>query len=58
MNHIFQIEICFSNYEKKLKLSTSVDGVTVSIVAFQAAVPGSTPGQRNFFFSLEIMNSQ
>ena len=26
----------------------SVDGVTVSIVAFQAAVPGSTPGRRNF----------
>ena len=27
----------------------SVDGVTVSIVAFQAAVPGSTPGRRKFF---------
>ncbi len=26
----------------------SVDGVTVSIVASQAAVPGSTPGRRNF----------
>ena len=33
-------------------MSPSVDGVTVSIVAFQAAVPGSTPGQRNFFVVL------
>ena len=30
----------------------SVDGVTVSIVAFQAAVPGSTPGQRILFLVL------
>ena len=27
---------------------TSVDGVTVSIGAFQALVPGSTPGRRTF----------
>ena len=27
-----------------------VGGVTVSIVAFQAVDPGSTPGQRRFFF--------
>ena len=27
-----------------------VGGVTVSIVAFQAVDPGSTPGQRTFFF--------
>ena len=31
-------------------LPESVGGVTVSIVAFQAIDPGSTPGQRNFFF--------
>ena len=29
----------------------SVDGVTVSIVAFQAAVPGSTPGRRKTFLN-------
>ena len=31
---------------------TSVGGVTVSMVAFQAADPGSTPGQRTFLFLL------
>ena len=30
----------------------SVDGVMVSIVAFQAIDPGSTPGQGTFFISL------
>ena len=29
-----------------------VGGVTVSIVAFQAVDPGSTPGQRRIFFPL------
>ena len=37
----------------KLKIEASkvrrVGGVTVSIVAFQAADSGSTPGQRKFF---------
>ena len=33
----------------------SVDGVTVSIVAFQAAVPGSTPGRRKFFFTKNLI---
>jgi hypothetical protein len=28
----------------------SVGGVAVSIVAFQAADPGSTPGQRKYIF--------
>ena len=34
--------------------SRRVGGVTVSMVAFQAADPGSTPGQRTclFFFCL------
>ncbi len=31
------------------KLPAGVGGVTVSIVAFQAIDPGSTPGQRNLF---------
>ena len=31
-------------------LQLSVGGVTVSIVAFQAIDPGSTPGQRILFF--------
>ena len=29
----------------------SVGGVTVSMVAFQAVDPGSTPGRRTFFIS-------
>ena len=33
-----------------LSSQPSVGGVTVSIVAFQAVDPGSTPGQRIFFF--------
>ena len=50
--------------QSELKLSSmyfgvwSVDGVTVSIVAFQAAVPGSTPGQRILLlFSKNLQNS-
>ena len=31
-------------------LITGVGGVTVSMVAFQAVDPGSTPGRRTFFF--------
>ena len=31
----------------------SVGGVTVSIVAFQAVDPGSTPGQRIIFLSMD-----
>ena len=31
-------------------LVSGVGGVTVSMVAFQAAVPGSTPGRRMFLF--------
>ena len=36
----------------KLRLSShsSVGGVTVSMVAFQAVDPGSTPGRRTLFF--------
>ena len=34
-----------------LSAQPSVGGVTVSIVAFQAVDPGSTPGQRRIFFS-------
>ena len=30
--------------------ATSVGGVAVSIVAFQAVDPGSTPGRRMYFF--------
>jgi hypothetical protein len=33
----------------KERLIRSVGGVAVSIVAFQAADPGSTPGQRKYF---------
>ena len=43
------------NSKSKIEYSTSVDGVTVSIVAFQAAVPGSTPGQRKFIFVLHLI---
>ena len=35
-------------------LFTSVDGVTVSIGAFQALVPGSTPGRR--IFAAKVLN--
>ena len=31
-------------------LASSVGGVTVSMVAFQAVDPGSTPGRRTSFF--------
>ena len=34
--------------KKRALLSASVGGVMVSIVAFQAVDPGSTPGQRTF----------
>ena len=34
----------------KVTLTWSVAGVTVSMVAFQAVDPGSTPGRRTFFF--------
>ena len=36
-------------YKQTFTLQPSVGGVTVSIVAFQAIDPGSTPGQRIFF---------
>ena len=42
---------------------TSVGGVTVSMVAFQAVDPGSTPGRRTFFIlnhfdmKLSLINS-
>ena len=35
--------------ERKHTLAGGVGGVTVSIVAFQAVDPGSTPGQRILF---------
>ena len=40
----------------KLKHSSrpSVGGVTVSMVAFQAVDPGSTPGRRTLFFFLPL----
>ena len=44
--------------KKRAVLSASVGGVMVSIVAFQAVDPGSTPGHRTFFdvhvFPLEL----
>ena len=36
---------------------TSVDGVTVSIGAFQALVPGSTPGRRILFLVFDRISS-
>ncbi len=39
-NQLYLLELCV----------TRVGGVTVSMVAFQAADPGSTPGQRTLFF--------
>ena len=41
--------------------SNSVDGVTVSIGAFQALVPGSTPGRRRLtelFVYFQVMNNK
>ena len=39
----------------KLFKCSSVGGVTVSMVAFQAVDPGSTPGRRTFFFFLHTV---
>ena len=50
----YNVGSCLFYYKKSkvvLKQQVSVGGVTVSIVAFQAIDPGSTPGQRIFFFS-------
>ena len=38
-------------FERDGALGASVHGVGVSILAFQASVPGSSPGERNIFFS-------
>ena len=50
-------KISFLNldYIEKIKKTQSagVGGVTVSMVAFQAADPGSTPGRRMNSFSLD-----
>ena len=40
--------------ERKHTLAGGVGGVTVSIVAFQAVDPGSTPGQRIFFCPISV----
>ena len=37
-------------YFYKEGVASGVGGVTISMVPFQAAVPGSTPGRRMFFF--------
>ncbi len=39
-----------TRYIISISYQASVGGVTVSIVAFQAVDPGSTPGQRRLFF--------
>jgi hypothetical protein len=48
----YEPEICHA-LPKALKfmkiIIRSVGGVTVSMVSFQAADPGSTPGQRKYF---------
>ncbi len=41
-----------TRYIISISYKASVGGVTVSIVAFQAVDPGSTPGQRRLFFFL------
>ena len=47
--HEFRLTNVQKVYKRKYHLSdVSVDGVTVSIGAFQALVPGSTPGRRIF----------
>ena len=41
-----------------MQCSSSVGGVTVSMVAFQAVDPGSIPGRRNFAELISIKKSE
>ena len=50
-------QICESNHLWELPCCSSVGGVTVSMVAFQAVDPGSTPGRRTRNFVLVITNN-
>ena len=47
MFHLVHVQCCFT--------ATEVGGVTVSMVAFQAVDPGSTPGRRTFRSDITAM---
>ena len=48
---VFYKQVLYLGSQNSSNGYKSVGGVTVSIVAFQAIDPGSTPGQRSLFFS-------